>query len=106
MTTISQDEFTEDDIRSLKRLEALMRSRGYRRVAQGISAGLQTHIAGEVTTLATCWKMTRRDATVLGFTDHDADIVFDSVTYKAATGFNMLQRGASGGGDIGDFGLI
>lgn len=52
-----------------------------------ISAELAAHLAGEVTTLATCWKMMRRDATVLGFTDHDQDIVFESVTYKAATGF-------------------
>jgi len=53
-----------------------------------ISTPLATHIAGEVTTLATCWKLTRRDATTLGFTDHDADIIFDALTYKAATGFS------------------
>jgi len=52
-----------------------------------ISNALAAHIAGEVTTLATCWKLTRRDTTVFGFTDHDQDITFDSVTYKAATGF-------------------
>lgn len=52
-----------------------------------ISPALETHLAGEVTTLATCWKLTRRDDTLLGFTDHDQDIVFESVTYKAATGF-------------------
>lgn len=52
-----------------------------------ISTELRDHIAGEVTTLATCWKLTRRDDTVLGFTDHDVDIVFDEKTYKAASGF-------------------
>lgn len=52
-----------------------------------ISAELEAHLAQEVTTLATCWKLTRRDSTVLGFADHDRDIVFDGVTYKAATGF-------------------
>lgn len=52
-----------------------------------ISTDLATHIAGEVTTLATCWKLTRRDATVFGFTDHDRDITVDSISYKAATGF-------------------
>lgn len=52
-----------------------------------ISPALASHLAGEVTTLATCWKLTRRDSTVLGYTDHDRDIVFESVTYKAATGF-------------------
>lgn len=52
-----------------------------------VSSGLAGHIAGEVTTLASCWKLTRRDTAVLGFTDHDQDIVFDSITYKASTGF-------------------
>ena len=37
--------------------------------------------------LATCWKITRRDGVVLGFTDHDADITHEAVTYVAATGF-------------------
>ncbi|MDX2073494.1 MAG: DUF2163 domain-containing protein [Alphaproteobacteria bacterium] len=53
-----------------------------------ISNELSQHIAGEVTTLATCWKLTRRDATVMGFTDHDRDIAYESLTYKAATGFS------------------
>ena len=39
-----------------------------------ISAGLAQHLAGEVTTLATCWKITRRDSVVLGFTDHVFDL--------------------------------
>jgi len=52
-----------------------------------ISSPLAAHIAGEVTTLATCWKLTRRDSTVMGFTDHDADLVIGGVTYAAATGF-------------------
>lgn len=57
------------------------------------SAGLISHLALNATTLATCWKVERRDGTLLGFTDHDQDIVFDagdgdgSLTYKAATGY-------------------
>jgi uncharacterized phage protein (TIGR02218 family) len=54
---------------------------------KNISIELATHIAGEVTTLATCWKLTRRDGVLFGFTDHDADIMVDSVIYKAASGF-------------------
>ena len=53
-----------------------------------LNPALTTHLAGEVTTLATCWKLTRRDATVLGFTDHDRDITYSGVTYVAATGFS------------------
>ena len=40
-----------------------------------------------MTTLCTCWKVTRRDATVLGFTDHDRDLTVGGVTYKSAVGF-------------------
>lgn len=40
-----------------------------------------------MTTLATCWKVTRRDTTVQGFTDHDADLTISGVTYKSAVGF-------------------
>jgi hypothetical protein len=39
-----------------------------------ISPALAQHLAGEVTTLATCWKITRRDGAVLGFTDHVRDL--------------------------------
>ena len=51
-----------------------------------ISPALQTHLAAKTTTLAMCWKLTRTDSTVMGFTNHDQDIIFESVTYKAATG--------------------
>jgi uncharacterized phage protein (TIGR02218 family) len=46
-----------------------------------ISANLQTHIEGEVTTLATCWRILRADAEELFFTDHDAAIVYDGDSY-------------------------
>jgi len=52
-----------------------------------ISTQLAAHLASEVTTLAGCWKLTRRDSTVLGFTDHDQDIIMDGITYAASTGF-------------------
>lgn len=51
-----------------------------------VSANLLSHIAGEVTTLATCWKLTLVDNTVYGFTDHDADITYGGVTYSASSG--------------------
>lgn len=62
-----------------------------------ISSALAAHLAGEVTTLATCWKMTRRDSVVLGFTDHDRNIDFGGITYKAATGFtpSAIQNSGS-----------
>lgn len=54
---------------------------------KSISAGLATHLGQECTTLATCWKCTRLDGTVYGFTDHDQDLVVSGVTYDAATGY-------------------
>jgi uncharacterized phage protein (TIGR02218 family) len=52
-----------------------------------LDAGLAAHLAGGVTTLCHCWRVARKDGTVLGFTDHDRDLLIDGVTYKAATGF-------------------
>jgi uncharacterized phage protein (TIGR02218 family) len=52
-----------------------------------ISSGLAQHLAGEVTTLATCWQITRRDGVVLGFTDHVRDLEVDGITYMAASGY-------------------
>ena len=48
---------------------------------------LAAHVAGGLTTLCRCWRVERRDGIVMGFTDFDRDLVFDAVTYKAASGF-------------------
>lgn len=56
-----------------------------------LSAGLEAHLATGTTTLAWCWRLTRSDGTVLGFTDHDRDLVFDATTYSAATGFTASE---------------
>jgi uncharacterized phage protein (TIGR02218 family) len=54
---------------------------------RSLSVALQEHLAGECTSLATCWKVTFSDGTVAGFTDHDIDLLIDDVRYLAATGF-------------------
>ena len=51
------------------------------------STALAAHLAGEVTTLATCWRLERADGWVRGFTDHDRELVVDGLTYVASTGF-------------------
>jgi hypothetical protein len=43
---------------------------------RAIPEALASHIAGGVTTLCRCWRLTRRDGAVLGFTDHDRDLTF------------------------------
>lgn len=56
-----------------------------------LPSGMQTHLDTGTTTLCWCWKVTRRDATVQGFTDHDNDLTFDSVTYIASSGFTATE---------------
>jgi uncharacterized phage protein (TIGR02218 family) len=52
-----------------------------------LPAGLQTHLDSGCTTLCWCWRVTRSDSVVLGFTDHDRDLTFDGTAFEAATGF-------------------
>jgi len=56
-----------------------------------VSAGLLAHLASEVATLATCWRITLTDGTVLRFTDHNADIFYDGQTYLASTGYTATD---------------
>jgi uncharacterized phage protein (TIGR02218 family) len=52
---------------------------------------LAAHLAQDTTTVAILWKVKRVDGTLLGFSTHDEDLVFndgaDAVAYQAATGF-------------------
>jgi uncharacterized phage protein (TIGR02218 family) len=57
-------------------------------MALTIPTALQTHLDTDVTTLCFCWEITKTDSTKIGFTNHDNDIVFDSVTFSAETGFS------------------
>jgi hypothetical protein len=57
-----------------------------------LTAEFAAHIAGEVTTLATCWRLERTDGWVCGFTDHDQDIGYDGLTYVASTGFHAQSH--------------
>ena len=50
-----------------------------------------------VTTLATCWKITRKDETVMGFTDFSKNLVVDNVTYLAKTGYASTTIESSNG---------
>ncbi len=62
---------------------------------KSISTELAGHIAGEVMSLAICWRIARRDGVVLGFTTHDRPLVFDGVTYRPASGFMPSAIAAS-----------
>lgn len=52
-----------------------------------LSEELKNHISSEVTTIATLWRLIRRDNVVMGFTDFSDDIFFDDINYKAFSGF-------------------
>jgi len=52
-----------------------------------ISDDLKTHLEQEVTTVCTCWKIVCTDETIFTFTDHDADLVIDGMTYISSVGY-------------------
>lgn len=60
-----------------------------------LSTELAAHLDGEVTTLASCWKLKRRDGVVMGFTDHDTDITIGEALYVATTGMTSSAVSAS-----------
>jgi len=56
-----------------------------------LSAGLQAHLDSGNSTMAYCWKVTRADGSVEGYTEHDRDLTFGGVTYQARAGFTASQ---------------
>ncbi|MEP9348701.1 DUF2163 domain-containing protein [Xanthobacter sp. KR7-225] len=51
-----------------------------------LPAALAARLAAGVTTFCTAVRVTRRDGVVLGFTDHDRDLVVDGTPMRAASG--------------------
>lgn len=51
-----------------------------------VPALLQPMVAAETSTFAVCWKSTRQDGLVFGFTSHDRNLEVDSVDYAAYSG--------------------
>lgn len=58
---------------------------------------LLAHLATGTTTTCQCWTVTRKDGVVLGFTDHDRDVSFDGITFKAASGMTARALQHSNG---------
>jgi len=58
---------------------------------KNISAALQAHLDTGATTLCWCWKVTRGDGLVQGFTNHDRALTVAAVTYEAASGFTASE---------------
>jgi uncharacterized phage protein (TIGR02218 family) len=58
---------------------------------RNVPAGLAAHLATGATTLCTCWRISRLDGVVLGFTDHDENLTFDGTLFRAGTGFEGTE---------------
>lgn len=56
--------------------------------------------AGDLTTLALCWRLDRRDGVSLGFTGHDRDLAIGGLLYRAAPGMTPSAVSLSDGLDV------
>ncbi|MDB5622403.1 MAG: hypothetical protein JWR39_966 [Devosia sp.] len=65
-----------------------------------LEPGLAAHLAGSETTLATCWRITRKDGLVLGFTDHDRPLSFDGTAFVPAHGLDGGEAPARLGAQV------
>lgn len=58
---------------------------------------LQAHLDSGTTTLAWCWRLTRSDGQVFGFTDHDRVLTFAGTRFEPESGFAASElRGGTG----------
>lgn len=80
-----------------------------------LPASLAAHLASGATTLCHCWRIDRADGVSLGFTDHDRDLTFDGVVFRAASALASSTREAVTGaapttveilGALSDDGLV
>jgi uncharacterized phage protein (TIGR02218 family) len=58
---------------------------------RNIPEGLAVHLASGATTLCNCWRISRKDGVVLGFTDHDENLTFDGTLFRAGTVFEGTE---------------
>lgn len=63
----------------------------------GLSDEMQAHLGTGVTTVCRAWAITRRDGVTYGFTDHDLELAFDGVTFRADTGLSAMALQQSTG---------
>lgn len=58
---------------------------------KSLPPGMQAHLDSGTTTLAWCWRLTRRDGVRFGFTDHDRALTFDGTIFEANAGFTASE---------------
>ena len=64
---------------------------------KSLSPEFQAHLDSGTTTLCSCWKLTRHDGTVYGFTDHDQDVSFRGITFEGTSGMSASAIESSSG---------
>lgn len=52
---------------------------------------LADHLGREVTTVCHCWRMTRKDGQVTGYTDHDRMMTVDGSSFEPDSGFSSSE---------------
>ncbi len=52
-----------------------------------LSSELKTHMSSELTTMVTCWVLTRQDGVRMAFTTHDRELNFENLTFRPVNGF-------------------
>lgn len=72
---------------------------------RSVSPSMQAKLDACVSTFCNCWRLARKDGMVMGFTDHDRDLSFGGVTFRAASGLTTTQVESglglgAGSGDI------
>ena len=76
------------------------------------SGALDTHLQQEVTSLATCWKVVRKDGTVFRFTSNSIDILADFgigeglQTYVASSGYNRSNIKSDAEGAVNNMDIL
>ncbi|HTM78011.1 MAG TPA: DUF2163 domain-containing protein [Devosia sp.] len=65
-----------------------------------LDIGFADHIASGQTTLAQCWRISRSDGLVLGFTEHDRVLHFDGTDFIPAHGLDGAEAPRKLGGQV------
>ncbi len=63
----------------------------------GVTGAFLEHLKGGVTTVCRAWSITRADGVSFGFTDHDVDLGFDGMLFRADTGLSAFALEQSTG---------
>ena len=66
---------------------------------------LAAALASGCTTLCRCVRLTRKDGTVIGFTDHDAELTFGGTRFMPTDGFEASEESAALGPAAGEWDL-